>query len=295
MVQVIPEDVARALVYGTDGNIYAAGYSVGTALRDFTVISLTTSGNERWVYRYNRQGNENDEAYSLIYGLDGNIYAAGYCGGSNDDDCAVISLTNTGSERWVYIYNGTGNIFDRAYALDHDQNNNIYAAASTCALNSNFTVISLTSTGTQRWLYSYNGIGNATDEAYDIVYGADGNVYAAGNSQNPGKDIAIISLTSGSGIEENSAQPLPNSPFRITASTIQNRNLTYQLSVPEPLTFKLSLFTVQGEKIISWEHTCQKGISNNTKRTPAISPGVYFIRVETSRGEKDSKKIIIAK
>ena len=44
-------DVANSVVYGLDGNIYTAGYSYGqTASGDFTIISLTSSGGENWVY-----------------------------------------------------------------------------------------------------------------------------------------------------------------------------------------------------------------------------------------------------
>jgi hypothetical protein len=46
-------DVAYALVYGQDHNIYAAGKVYGsTTSDDFAVISVDTAGNENWVYTY---------------------------------------------------------------------------------------------------------------------------------------------------------------------------------------------------------------------------------------------------
>ncbi len=60
---------------------------------DFTVISLTSSGSERWVYTYDGTGGFNDFANSVVSGADGNIYAAGQCvDSSNHYDFTVISL-----------------------------------------------------------------------------------------------------------------------------------------------------------------------------------------------------------
>jgi len=46
-------DYAESIVYGSDGNIYTAGYSTGNGTdSDFIIISLTTAGDTNWVYRY---------------------------------------------------------------------------------------------------------------------------------------------------------------------------------------------------------------------------------------------------
>ncbi len=48
---------------------------------------------ENWIYKYNGPGNANDEANSLVYGADGNIYVAGRSWGSGTgSDFIVISL-----------------------------------------------------------------------------------------------------------------------------------------------------------------------------------------------------------
>ena len=60
---------------------------------DLIVISLTTAGDTNWVYRYNGPGNGHDEAKSIVYGADGNIYASGSSFDSGTDyDFTVISL-----------------------------------------------------------------------------------------------------------------------------------------------------------------------------------------------------------
>lgn len=112
---------ANQLVYGADNNLYIAGVS-GLGLgsgenKDFIVVSIDTAGNERWVYKYDGTGPNTDyeEAHSIIY-VNGNIYAAGTIADSlTKRDFAVISLSNSGDERWMY--NGPGNGNDVARSI----------------------------------------------------------------------------------------------------------------------------------------------------------------------------------
>jgi len=176
-------DEAYSIVYGVDGNIYAAGYSYESGTyQDFTIISLTPMGIERWVYTYNGSGNSSDFAHSIVYGLDGNIYAAGRSISSINNDLIVISLTSSGDERWIYTYNGSGNGFDQANSLVYGADSNIYIAGGSYGSSNNmdFVVISLTPSGDERWVYRYNGPDNNYDEAKSLVYGADNNIYVAG-------------------------------------------------------------------------------------------------------------------
>ena len=117
------------------------------------LFSIGTSQTERWVYRYNGPGYGGDIANSLVYGADGNIYAAGLgWGGGTAHDFTVISLTSTGTERWVYRYNGPGNSYDEAYSLVYGADGNIYIGGTSSGTGYDFTVVSLTSTGTERCL-----------------------------------------------------------------------------------------------------------------------------------------------
>jgi len=197
------EDVANFIVYGADENLYAAGISWYDATKDdFTVISLTNLGIERWIYTYNGLADNNDEAYSVVYGEDGNIYVAGSCYGTDTTrDFTVISLTPMGTERWVYQDSGSGIC---ARSVIYGADGNIYAVGESFNTDSNtdFFVISLTNAGSERWTYQYNGPGNNTDIGWSIVYGDDGNIYVAGNSQGNGTfvDATVISLTN-SGVE----------------------------------------------------------------------------------------------
>jgi uncharacterized delta-60 repeat protein len=197
-------DRAYSIIEGLDGNIYAAGYTGSETgsipHHDFTVISLTPAGTERWVYRYHGVYDANIAAYSIAVGPDSNLYAAGRSWDEMSEDFTVVSLTPDGSERWVYTLYGPGQ--DHAEDICVGQDSNIYVAGNT-KVNSgegyNFTIVSLTPDGGERWVYSYNDTADYWDEAKSIAIGHDGNIYAAGYTgyyyDVRYQDFAVISLT----------------------------------------------------------------------------------------------------
>jgi hypothetical protein len=194
-------DVANSVVAGSDGNLYAAGYSYG----DFTLVSLDPSGVERWVYRYNAPGNVAGLANSIDFGLDNNLYAAGSTQASGGlHDFTVLSLTDSGVERWVYRESGPWGGADWANSVVMGSDGNVYGAGLSWVGSTSgwdFTVVSLSDSGVERWVYRYNGFGSRWDEANSIVMGPDGNLYAAGRSgsSGTGEDFTVVSLsTSGS-------------------------------------------------------------------------------------------------
>lgn len=178
------DDGALAVTYGEDGNIYAAGYSTGAGTdRDFTVISLTVAGDTNWIYRYNGTANSHDIAMAVVYGSDGNVYAAGVTSNTNtSSDFTVISLNSVGDTNWTYILNGQGTVDDCAYCIAYGVNGHIYAAGRISGIGSywDYTVVSLDNTGSTNWLYTTDGPGGEYDCARDIIVGGNGNIYSAG-------------------------------------------------------------------------------------------------------------------
>ena len=134
----------------------------------------------RWAYCYNGPANNVDEAYSIVYGLDNNIYAVGWSEGRYARDFTVISITADGRERWVYRYDGPGNWDDYGWDIAYGLDNNIYAAGWSWGTCDDITVISITSDGRERWVYRYDGPANFYDLAHSIVYGLDNNIYVTG-------------------------------------------------------------------------------------------------------------------
>ncbi len=196
-------DEASSIIATPDGSIYAAGYSYGSGtLADFTVVSLGPGGNERWVYRYNGSGNDYDRAYSIVRGWGGYLYAAGYAiGSATYSDLAVVCLGSAGNERWVYLYDGSGNYQDRAYSIAAGPDTNLYVAGYSSGTSSDLTVVGLTASGIERWVYTYDGPAHSSDDASSIIVGPDSNLYAAGMSYGAGShgDFVVVSLTGSGG------------------------------------------------------------------------------------------------
>ncbi len=195
------DDAASHVVFGTDGNVYAAGYTTDSInQQDFTVISLDpATGTTNWPpFVHNGSGNSHDAALSIAYGLDGNVYAAGYTTGSGtQQDFTVISLDPaTGTTNWSpYVHSGP--LEDRARSIVYGSNGGIYAAGYfNNGTDKDLAIVRLDTLGNEIWPYTYNGSGESDDEAWQIVYGSDGNVYAAGLSTQMGTedDFTVLCL-----------------------------------------------------------------------------------------------------
>ena len=188
-------DGAYALVYGADHNLYAAGYSYHfVSWYVFTVVSIDSAGAERWIFRTQGTGVVDEAAYSIVYGLDGNLYAAGY---SYLLDFTVVSLDTAGIERWKYWKEQAG-LNDRALDVVYGTDGNIYSAGflENNGTGYDFTVISLSNASDSNWIYQYNGSANGNDVANAVVYGEDAYIYAAGSTLDSitADDFTVIRL-----------------------------------------------------------------------------------------------------
>lgn len=191
-------------VLGADGNLYLCGedYDGGTQSHRGIVLSITSQGDERWVYAYDNP-NTGDAFYDIKWGADGNIYTCGLAGVRSGlgTGFLVVSLNpDSGEKRWVYIYDGTGNVYDQANSLICGPDSNVYVCGYTNGTiiggNRDLLVVCLGPDGTERWTYRYNGPANGRDSGVRIRFGPDGNLYIVGYSSN-GTDLdgLVVSLT----------------------------------------------------------------------------------------------------
>jgi outer membrane protein assembly factor BamB len=254
-------DCANSLVYGDDGNLYAAGYSRGSGTgADFTVISLTTAGTERWVYRHNGSVDSDDVASSIVYGSDGNLYVAG----CSDGRFTIISLTDSGGERWVYRFIGPNDDRGEGYSVVYGMDGNIYAAGfiwdtiiNPPYYDKEFTVVSVTSSGSERWIYRH-WTGDYC-EAYSIVYGGDGNIYSAGQIRDVASHLSVISLTSGGGERWVYTLPTGNSNCEGSAYSV--------------------VYGLDG-------NIYSAGVSDTTSEEPFTNPDFTAVSLTTSGGQR---------
>lgn len=140
---------------------------------------------ENWTYQYNGPIDGDDRFSCIAYGLDDNIYVAGYSETNTNDDALVVSLSAGGDTNWTYTYNNpAANHFDRIYGITFGADSNVYVTGVSVGGGTSvrdLIVISLSSaTGDTNWMYRYDAGFSTYDQGHDIVNGNDGNIYVCG-------------------------------------------------------------------------------------------------------------------
>jgi len=350
------ENCGRAIASGRDGNVYVAGFGVGNGTwKDFTVVSLTNTGEERWVYT--RTGSASwgaDEARAVACDSAGNVYAAGWCTDSiSGEDIVVVSLDSAGRERWVYRLDGPAGMDDEALSAALDSGGtvyvagfseesggytdlvavslsdsgehrwtyrydggsyksevarwvtvgptgDVYVAGSTCPTgwDTDFTIISLSGAGSDRWAYYHDGPAGTGDRASCVAVGNDGSVYAAGMQMATGPDAVVISVTPGVGTEgEKPSELASDCVLRSHPVPFAGRAIV-EYSVPWSTPVMLAVFSstgrlvrvlTQGQKTAGVYSVRWDGIDDLGK---AVPPGAYICRLVVGRGQVRTTKML---
>jgi len=155
----------------------------------FTIFFLLTAivnsqVNLVWQSNFNGPGNGWDYPYSMVLDNAGNIYITGESANGVYYDCVTIKYNSSGVEQWFRTFNGSGNSTDFGKSIAIDASGNVYVAGQTTSASGlrDYLVIKYNSTGIQQWVRTYNGTGNANDNAFSIAVDASGNVYVTGEA-----------------------------------------------------------------------------------------------------------------
>jgi hypothetical protein len=192
---------AHSIVYGYgDDNIYVAGTIADTLTKcDFAVISLTTDGDERWIYRYNGPGNSNDVARSILYSsfMYDHLKVGGHSVGDYED-LTVVTLDTDGNEVAVWrkaIGSGTTDLLEQIGSYV-----GIYTYVCGTTYTPPYSLMKFLVAEPGGWTYIYSN-GEYSGCAYSVV--AWDGVYAVGYTDVVGTyDFTVIKLDKSSGSEE---------------------------------------------------------------------------------------------
>lgn len=181
-------DIPVTIKNDISDNIIIAGTTKSlTTNGDMTIIKYDSSSSLLWQKTFNGTANQDDEMSSMVLDNENNIY---FCGSKynlpGSFDYFFSKLDANGNTLWSEIYDGKGSSLDIASAILLDSHDNLYITGySSTGLNpgsEDILTIKLTPSGIIRWIRSYNGKANGTDQANSLAVDINGNIYIGGAS-----------------------------------------------------------------------------------------------------------------
>jgi hypothetical protein len=183
------DDHGAAIAVDASGNVYVTGGRRGTEgsyyIVDIVTIKYDCLGEEQWIAQYNGPGNFVDHGNAIAIDSSGNVYVTGQSAGSETSgDCVTIKYDRSGEELWVSRYNGPGNSYDGAEAINIDSAGNVYVTGYSfgSGTDDDYVTIKYNNSGVEQWVARYNGPANGLDNAQSIGVDPLGNVYVTGYS-----------------------------------------------------------------------------------------------------------------
>ena len=190
-------DSALSVAVDKDGNVLAAGSIIGRGdFSGFSVVKFAGDGTLLWQRTPKPVLGIGDVARSVAVDKDGNVLAAGRIIGSSDfSDFTVVKFAGDGTLLWRSGTPATPDSAVGALSVAVDTEGNVLAAGDThTAPHNDFTVAKFAPNGTLLWQQTLNGTANGFDVARSVAVDTDGNVLAAGETQNTGTsaDFTVV-------------------------------------------------------------------------------------------------------
>jgi uncharacterized repeat protein (TIGR03803 family) len=142
-----------------NGTLYGTTYSGGNACPYYgcgTVFKITTSGKETVLHSFGSSADDGAYPYAGLINVNGTLYGTTYSGGNGDG--TVFSITLSGKEHVLYSFKydppGDGEF---PYAGLLTVNGTLYGTTYKGGTNSIGTVFSITPSGTETVLHSFDG------------------------------------------------------------------------------------------------------------------------------------------
>jgi len=155
--------------------------------------------------------------------------------------------------------------------------------------------VSLTQTGQERWLYTYDGPWSvAVDGAETVTFGIDGNIYAGGgsfdNSTEKG-NFTVVSLGTVVGSDDQSG--VAYLPEAVLSSTFFRDKISIRFAQAAASPLHIALHNVLGEKILAKSFSSTPGSLELADTQLANLPtGVYFLSIVSGERPFPGIKVI---
>jgi len=232
-----------------------------SAISIFFALDVCGQINIQWATRYTSAGSNVDRAVDLDRDTSGNIVVAGTSWNGSNFDIVTIKYGPSGNQLWAVSFNGSGNGFDEARAIDVDANGNSYVTGYTLSTGNNYNVITIKydAAGNQMWATIYNGSANGFDEGYDIIADASGNVYVCGSAETSNAANYVTLKYNSAGVQQwaslyNGSGANPDQAYSLTLDASGNVYVTgYSFGGTTP-DFDIATLKYDNNGVQQWVH-----------------------------------------
>lgn len=273
-------DAVYKMTVGPAGGLYLAGITgTGPYTGNLLVTKLSeATGDPQWTYEYSRMG-RTDIAQDICFDDQGNAYVCGFTSDpTTAADIIVVSITGAGTERWVYRYAGPVASDDKGMAVDIGTDGNLYVFGPSTgpAWDMDMVALSLTPSGSERWVYRYDAGSNEFVQPFCGYAGADGNLVMAGSgtSSSGDRDMVAVSVNPAGAVTEAPALPSGRS---LTAPTVVRGRLE--------LACAGTLFDIAGRPVGRLRAGC-----NDISR---LAAGAYVLCSDDKRPAATSRLLLV--
>jgi uncharacterized repeat protein (TIGR03803 family) len=186
----------KGTLYGTtfEGGVYKCDRTVSCG----TVFSITTHGKEKVLHSFGSSGDGAYPYYGALLNVKGTLYGTTFNGGAYScgsiGNCGtVFSITTSGTETVLYSFKGPPDDGDLPTAGLANVNGILYGTTEFGDTTGDGTVFSVTTSGTEKLLYSFKGYGDGVQPLASLV-NVKGTLYGTtfhGGANGPGTVFSI--------------------------------------------------------------------------------------------------------
>ncbi len=216
------DDLADEILVASDGSIYITGYSPGSTVGNFDVmtVKISNTGGTLWTNRYNGPGNESDMGNSIAIDNLGSLYVSGVSigVGTSADYILLRYSTSGGNPISETRYNGPGNNSDVSTDNIIDANGCVYLTGYSYGSNLDYCTIKYVPLAAAPVLVSpaNNSTGISCTPLLNWNDVVNAETYTVQVSTNSGFTSFNVNQSG-----------LTNSQYQVTTGTLQNNVLYY--------------------------------------------------------------------
>jgi hypothetical protein len=194
------DDAATALGIDKNGNVTVAGYSQGAGGDDWVVVSWSSSGVQRWKWRYAGSGGGADRPMDLVVDGSNRVYVTGWITVTGPKVKAMtVKFSPAGAKLWSKTTFGTGGLAAAANGIALRPAGGVYVVGNSRATLTGMDplVMRYSSGGAPTFLPGYTVAGD--QDLFDVAVTSNGRVAVVGSNKPGATTDALLGLYTSSG------------------------------------------------------------------------------------------------